>query len=1651
MHGCRSCDWDACEACTDLAEGGLVKWTYISDLAGKCVEGLQGVGMGNERTIMASASASDKKVEQVAKGIRMRDPQAAHELKDLLKSDHGVTLYEFNSCILPAMYAALVETNLNDNSNSNINSHIVGRDEEEVTTTTWRRKQPQVNTEKKSHLESVTLTSSWRQAKKPRIDGRYGNFKTSSSDDNIASSVRCSSSSSPSSSTVPISIPQRSSHLFMAALVSLLSPEGDTNLTKAAATTTEDPKSSSVADTHNVAANDNDDDDDDDDDDEVIEHEDEEEEASVDDEHATNEDAHSKKKQASTSGKAPLLRMLHTILSFHEHLRVSKHAAGDVGSELHSLLAPFDVSLYPTAVTVPPEDRSREQVRKQKKKDAFDGTNADSDSSKPKLLMRGEPLMTIKDLQRHVLRCGSSNINSLPPEYIDYCRELAYDRAIIAEPSTMKGTSLSSSSGGRGPNCDKKGWRLARVVGYDSATGAHLVKYATQSSTRILSEVNFATTKQMADHLVFQGRKAKLILALRDVCVLHRDNSSSSSRSAGARIWTDKEDDDDGDASETDLLWNQYQRPRPTPGAREQRAPLAPGTQVESELRSPDGHTAYTIISSQKTSGLTISFSGGGIVGGIGGASDESESEMLLSAEIQSSSRSSSHSPSTFAYTYTVASDSGEVLESVPESSLRRHLIEIRNPSSVRSAAGKGAVLKRRWSALGLASNMHPLELKGSEGGAIVSSLDEQQQQYSENSNSQPRRGARARTMSIDGEDGEESVELSLDMNVLERPPSCVLQLSAVPIHSGGESAMAYDQEECAAAAFAKPERVTLYSALQQLALLANVSPKKLVTKRHLSLYYSWTVQWPSPRARGSPVKYPSFSLGTDANALFDPATASSGHDANDGSECDGLDHKATQCLQLINRFAECVGDVQDALPVESKNDGDHYKGQSLAQVQAEAIRMLDPSTLFISPTMTSKLLEQLDDSLTVVGGALPQWAYVAPAMAPLVFSHASRRLLLDRAAFGVSRSAMRQQDSKIAVGPLRQRMAALRARAVELVGEAFSGGASDPTALQLQADELYAMEEALASRVTAAFRAQRWEERHLEVAKAAIRRDHLLKDASAIMETYAKTPAVNRRRLEVRFTGESGFDAASGEEAGVTRGFYADVAEALLDCAHVAGVACSPCVEDDNMLKMKRKVKMAMAATMEMDMTDTSDDLEQMTLFEERHHRQHHHDAPIIDHHHESMLLLPLWIPDVDASGKTVIPTPRAQKSSGIGVFPRPLEAGHPQHGAVLREFRFIGRLFAAALRDKFLFPLPLSASFLKLVQSIARTEERSTMGHGKITGSPLKGKSPHQLQRQDSHNKLNNKLHLSSGDLPRPGFLGGEIYAVEQYICAALESLEQDAATCHLSEDEMFSKREEISKDVSFARKALGKNYDCSFEDYVEGRTFVDPLDPSQDHCAYELCGHGASRPVTIHNVREWVVLAKQFVLHDGVIAQAEAFCRGVNDFFSADALLLLTPTELHQDVCGGGDNVDSWAEEDIRALLKLDGGKGAAEALVAVAAIGGEGGAALSRRFGPSSPTIGYLVRALKEATPTQRRQFLSFVTSVPIVTPGPMEVVPIVSPGGEFLSVSEACMPRANTCARRLYLPRFDSFQHFQKVFYAVLREESQFKGFYEWRG
>ena len=214
-------------------------------------------------------------------------------------------------------------------------------------------------------------------------------------------------------------------------------------------------------------------------------------------------------------------------------------------------------------------------------------------------------------------------------------------------------------------------------------------------------------------------------------------------------------------------------------------------------------------------------------------------------------------------------------------------------------------------------------------------------------------------------------------------------------------------------------------------------------------------------------------------------------------------------------------------------------------------------------------------------------------------------------------------------------------------------------------------------------------------------------------------------------------------------------------------------------------------------------------------------------------------------------------------------------------------------------MFPLPLSSAFLKLVQ------------YGTCVGSAQNASDIFTSARDNI---------LVSEDLPRPGFLGGEVYAADLHICKALDLLDSEEPP--LSSFELQRKYKDIAEDKNFARVAFGKSYDCSFEDIFQDRTFVDPLDPTQGEDAFPLCPGGHRKSVTIFNVREWVTLAKVFFLHKGVIPQALAFRRGVEDFFPADYLRLFTSDELQRDVCGVGDDVDNWDESSIGKLFKLDG---------------------------------------------------------------------------------------------------------------------------------
>lgn len=173
----------------------------------------------------------------------------------------------------------------------------------------------------------------------------------------------------------------------------------------------------------------------------------------------------------------------------------------------------------------------------------------------------------------------------------------------------------------------------------------------------------------------------------------------------------------------------------------------------------------------------------------------------------------------------------------------------------------------------------------------------------------------------------------------------------------------------------------------------------------------------------------------------------------------------------------------------------------------------------------------------------------------------------------------------------------------------------------------------------------------------------------------------------------------------------FSDVAEALLSCENVSGVHCAQICPPENQNYMKDNDK---------PLTKTA------ILY--------------------SSCKLPMFIPDTDAKSQVIIPTPRSDPRSGLGVFPRPLSPLHHQYGDVLARYKFMGRLFAAAMRDGFMFPLPLAASFLSLVQqcTAGETDDGLSLSSDDMTTETKRGALPKSAV-------------LTAADLPRPGFLGG------------------------------------------------------------------------------------------------------------------------------------------------------------------------------------------------------------------------------------------------------------------------------------------------------
>lgn len=118
MHGCRECDWDACEKCTDKGEGGIAKWTHISELAIKCQRLMSGEKVNQvafpdstwtiklAERLASLNNTSD--VNNLSIRILQRDSDSLKDLQSMLYTPGEITMHQFLGVILPALHSALL-------------------------------------------------------------------------------------------------------------------------------------------------------------------------------------------------------------------------------------------------------------------------------------------------------------------------------------------------------------------------------------------------------------------------------------------------------------------------------------------------------------------------------------------------------------------------------------------------------------------------------------------------------------------------------------------------------------------------------------------------------------------------------------------------------------------------------------------------------------------------------------------------------------------------------------------------------------------------------------------------------------------------------------------------------------------------------------------------------------------------------------------------------------------------------------------------------------------------------------------------------------------------------------------------------------------------------------------------------------------------------------------------------------------------------------------------------------------------------------------------------------------------------------------------------------------------------------------------------
>ncbi|CAI6331682.1 unnamed protein product [Periconia digitata] len=233
------------------------------------------------------------------------------------------------------------------------------------------------------------------------------------------------------------------------------------------------------------------------------------------------------------------------------------------------------------------------------------------------------------------------------------------------------------------------------------------------------------------------------------------------------------------------------------------------------------------------------------------------------------------------------------------------------------------------------------------------------------------------------------------------------------------------------------------------------------------------------------------------------------------------------------------------------------------------------------------------------------------------------------------------------------------------------------------------------------------------------------------------------------------------------------------------------------------------------------------------------------------------------------------------------------------------------------------------------------------------------------------------------------GTVKSVDHDLAQSLQLLKQFA-------DEKKRIDEDVKLDA--AQKAQARSNvvisDCRMEDL--GLDFTLPGYP------IDLIEGGHDVPVTMDNVDQYMEAVLDATLGSGVQRQVDAFRAGFSEVFPYSALNAFTPAEL---VMLFGRVEEDWSLETLMDSIKTDHG------------------------FNLDSKSIRNLLQVMSEYTPSQRRDFLQFITGSPKLPIGGFKsltpMFTVVNKRPDLPYTPDDYLPSVMTCVNYLKMPDYSS--------------------------